>query len=97
MLPGTGGLTRITDKRKIRRDRCDVVPSLARRHQGGKRAVEWNLVDAVAPLSKWDDSVAREARALADAQPARAAKACSSPHRLRTAKPAATRCCDTST
>jgi len=73
VLPGTGGLTRITDKRKIRRDRCDVFSSIAEGIKG-KRAVEWDLVDAVAPLSRWDETVAKEARTLADAQPARAQK-----------------------
>ena len=65
VLPGTGGLTRITDKRKIRRDRCDVFSSVAEGIKG-KRAVEWDLVDRVAPLSKWEETVAEEARALAD-------------------------------
>jgi benzoyl-CoA-dihydrodiol lyase len=65
VLPGTGGLTRITDKRKIRRDRCDVFSSIAEGIKG-KRAVEWDLVDKIAPLSKWDEMVAEEARMLAD-------------------------------
>lgn len=65
VLPGTGGLTRITDKRKIRRDRCDVFSSIAEGIKG-KRAVEWDLVDKVAPLSKWEEVVASEARMLAD-------------------------------
>lgn len=65
VLPGTGGLTRITDKRKIRRDRCDVFSSIAEGIKG-KRAVEWDLVDKIAPLSKWDTMVAEEARMLAD-------------------------------
>src|SRR5258708_5676445 len=43
VLPGTGGLTRITDKRKLRRDRCDVFATLAEGIKG-KRAVEWGLV-----------------------------------------------------
>ena len=65
VLPGTGGLTRITDKRKIRRDRCDVFSSIAEGIKG-KRAVEWDLVDKIAPLSKWEAVVAEEARMLAD-------------------------------
>jgi len=65
VLPGTGGLTRITDKRKIRRDRCDVFASLAEGVKG-KRAVEWGLVDAIAPLSRWKETVAARARKLAD-------------------------------
>ncbi len=71
VLPGTGGLTRITDKRKLRRDRCDVFSSLAEGIKG-KRAVEWNLVDAIAPLSRWDAAVAEHARKLADSQPRKA-------------------------
>jgi benzoyl-CoA-dihydrodiol lyase len=71
VLPGTGGLTRITDKRKIRRDRCDVFATVAEGIKG-KRAVEWNLVDALAPLSRWNDAVKEMARKLADSVPARA-------------------------
>ncbi len=70
VLPGTGGLTRITDKRKIRRDRCDVFSSIAEGIKG-KRAVEWDLVDGTGPLSKWDEMVSTEARRMADEQPAR--------------------------
>jgi benzoyl-CoA-dihydrodiol lyase len=73
VLPGTGGLTRITDKRKIRRDRCDVFATVAEGIKG-KRAVEWNLVDAIAPLSRWNESVREMARKLADSVPQRAAR-----------------------
>jgi benzoyl-CoA-dihydrodiol lyase len=73
VLPGTGGLTRITDKRKIRRDHCDVFSTVAEGIKG-KRAVEWNLVDAIAPLSKWNESVGALARQLADSVPQRATK-----------------------
>jgi benzoyl-CoA-dihydrodiol lyase len=73
VLPGTGGLTRITDKRKIRRDRCDVFASLAEGIKG-KRAVEWGLVDAIAPLSRWSDSVKERARKLADSTAVRGTK-----------------------
>ncbi len=64
VLPGTGGLTRVTDKRKVRRDLADVFCS---NQDGvkGDRAVKWNLVDAVAPRSSWDEAVAKEAKALA--------------------------------
>ena len=65
VLPGTGGLTRIVDKRKIRRDLCDAFSSVAEGIKG-KRAVEWNLVDAVAPLSKWEESVGEMSRRMAD-------------------------------
>jgi benzoyl-CoA-dihydrodiol lyase len=64
VLPGTGGLTRVADKRKVRKDRADVFASVAEGIKG-KRAVEWNLVDALVPLSKWKDEVARHARELA--------------------------------
>jgi benzoyl-CoA-dihydrodiol lyase len=70
VLPGTGGLTRITDKRKIRRDRCDVFGTLAEGIKG-KRAVEWGLVDELAPLSRWDEAVAEKARSMADGVQAR--------------------------
>jgi benzoyl-CoA-dihydrodiol lyase len=70
VLPGTGGLTRIADKRKIRRDRNDVFSTIAEGIKG-KRAVEWNLVDGIAPLSKWSEAVEQWARRLADeCQPA---------------------------
>ncbi|MDP6387626.1 MAG: 2,3-epoxybenzoyl-CoA dihydrolase [Planctomycetota bacterium] len=71
VLPGTGGLTRITDKRKLRRDHTDVFSTLAEGIKG-KRAVQWNLVDAIAPLSTWDEKVQSEARELADSVPQRA-------------------------
>jgi benzoyl-CoA-dihydrodiol lyase len=73
VLPGTGGLTRITDKRKLRRDHCDVFATVAEGVKG-KRAVEWNLVDGIAPLSKWNDTVKEWARKLADGVPQRAAQ-----------------------
>jgi benzoyl-CoA-dihydrodiol lyase len=69
VLPGTGGLTRITDKRKLRRDRCDLFATLAEGIKG-KRALEWNLVDRLAPLSRWEESVRAMARELAGASPA---------------------------
>ncbi|MBL8862617.1 MAG: benzoyl-CoA-dihydrodiol lyase [Planctomycetes bacterium] len=68
VLPGTGGLTRIADKRKIRRDRCDVFSTIAEGIKG-RRAVEWNLVDGLAPLSRWNEAVQERARRLADSQP----------------------------
>src|SRR6266852_5627018 len=50
VLPGTGGLTRVVDKRKVRRDLADAFSTLAEGIKG-KRAVEWGLVDAVATLT----------------------------------------------
>jgi benzoyl-CoA-dihydrodiol lyase len=64
VLPGTGGLTRITDKRKVRRDRADVFCSTEEGIRGA-RAVEWRLVDEVVPNSKWKDAVAARAREIA--------------------------------
>jgi benzoyl-CoA-dihydrodiol lyase len=66
VLPGTGGLTRLADKRKVRPDLGDVFNTVAEGIKG-KRAVQWNLVDRLAPLSRWDEVVREEARALADA------------------------------
>jgi len=70
VLPGTGGLTRITDKRKVRRDRCDVFSTVAEGVKG-KRAVDWNFVDRLAPLSKWEQAVGEMAQELAQSLPAR--------------------------
>src|SRR6195256_3607139 len=53
VLPGTGGLTRITDKRKVRRDHADVFCTTEEGVKG-KRAVDWRLVDEVVPGSKLD-------------------------------------------
>src|SRR5256885_10648543 len=64
VLPGTGGLTRVVDKRKVRRDLADAFSSLAEGVKG-KRAVEWGLVDAVVPRSKFADAIAERAKALA--------------------------------
>ena len=63
VLPGTGGLTRLVDKRKVRRDRADVFCTLAEGIKG-KRAKEWNLVDDVVPRSKWDEAVSARTQAL---------------------------------
>ncbi|HET9583363.1 MAG TPA: 2,3-epoxybenzoyl-CoA dihydrolase [Bradyrhizobium sp.] len=64
VLPGTGGLTRVTDKRKVRRDRADVFCSIEEGIRG-TRAVEWRLVDEVVPNSKWKEAVAARAKAVA--------------------------------
>ena len=64
VLPGTGGLTRVVDKRKVRRDLADAFSTLAEGVKG-KRAVEWGLVDAVVPRSKFADTIALRAKALA--------------------------------
>jgi len=64
VLPGTGGLTRVVDKRKVRRDLADFFSTVAEGIKG-KRAVDWRLVDAVYPTSQFKDRVAGRARELA--------------------------------
>lgn len=66
VLPGTGGLTRVTDKRKVRRDRADVFCATEEGIRG-KRAQEWRLVDEVIPNSKFDAAVVERAKEFADA------------------------------
>lgn len=56
VLPGTGGLTRVVDKRHVRRDRADVFCTLAEGLKG-KRAKEWGLVDDIFPTSKFEEAV----------------------------------------
>jgi benzoyl-CoA-dihydrodiol lyase len=64
VLPGTGGLTRVVDKRKVRRDLADVFSTVAEGVKG-KRAVEWGLVDAAYPTSRFAEAVAERALARA--------------------------------
>ena len=64
VLPGTGGLTRVVDKRRVRRDLADFFSTLVEGVKG-KRAVEWRLVDAVHPTSQFKDAVQKRARELA--------------------------------
>ena len=64
VLPGTGGLTRVVDKRKVRRDLADVFATVAEGVKG-RRAVEWRLVDAVHPTSQFRAKVAARAAELA--------------------------------
>jgi benzoyl-CoA-dihydrodiol lyase len=64
VLPGTGGLTRLVDKRNVRRDHADFFCTLTEGVKG-KRAVEWRLVDAVHSTSRFKDAVDRRARELA--------------------------------
>ncbi len=66
VLPGTGGLTRVTDKRKVRRDRADIFCSIEEGVRG-KRAEDWRLVDEVVANAKFDDTVAERAREFAAA------------------------------
>ena len=64
VLPGTGGLTRLTDKRKVRRDRADLFCA-AEEGVRGARAAQWRLVDELAPPSAWEEKVRERALALA--------------------------------
>lgn len=65
VLPGTGGLTRVTDKRKVRRDLADFFCSVEEGIRG-KKAVDWRLVDEVVPNSKWHDAVKARAHEIAN-------------------------------
>ncbi|HZT76232.1 MAG TPA: 2,3-epoxybenzoyl-CoA dihydrolase [Vicinamibacterales bacterium] len=66
VLPGTGGLTRVVDKRRVRRDLADFFSTLVEGIKG-KKAVEWGLVDRVCPTSQFREAVAKRARELAAA------------------------------
>lgn len=73
VLPGTGGLTRLVDKRKVRRDRADVFSTLAEGLKG-KRAKEWGLVDDYFPTSKFQESIDARVKRIVESQPAAAEK-----------------------
>jgi benzoyl-CoA-dihydrodiol lyase len=64
VLPGTGGLTRLVDKRRVRRDLADYFSTLVEGVKG-RRAITWGLVDAVYPPSQFADAVQKRARELA--------------------------------
>ena len=64
VLPGTGGLTRLVDKRRVRRDRADFFCTTEEGVKG-RRAVEWGLVDEVVPRSRLEEAVKQRARELA--------------------------------
>ena len=69
VLPGTGGLTRVVDKRKVRRDHADFFCTVEEGVRG-RRALDWRLVDELAPRSRFDETVRERARALAAGRPA---------------------------
>ncbi len=71
VLPGTGGLTRLVDKRKVRRDLADVFSTTAEGVRG-KRAVKWGLVDGIYPRSKFDEAMAKRAGEVAQEAAAKA-------------------------
>jgi benzoyl-CoA-dihydrodiol lyase len=86
VLPGTGGLTRVVDKRHVRRDLADYF-STKSEGLGGKKAVEWRLVDEAVPRPKWDETVAARAAEFAarSTRPADATGISLSPlHKTRT-------------
>src|SRR5579875_531378 len=64
VLPGTGGLTRVVDKRFVRRDRADWFATRSE-GLGGRKAVEWKLIDEAVPRQKGDETVAGRAAELA--------------------------------
>jgi benzoyl-CoA-dihydrodiol lyase len=64
VLPGTGGITRVTDKRKVRRDLADMFCA-TEEGQRGKKAVDWRLIDETVVKSKWDDAVKARAKEIA--------------------------------
>ncbi len=64
VLPGTGGLTRVVDKRKVRRDHADVFCTIEEGIKG-KRAVDWRLVDEIVPLTRLEEIVAERAAEFA--------------------------------
>jgi benzoyl-CoA-dihydrodiol lyase len=63
VLPGTGGLTRLVDKRKVRRDRADVFCTVEEGVRG-QRALDWRLVDELTPQSRLEERVAQRASAF---------------------------------
>ncbi|MFL6054673.1 MAG: 2,3-epoxybenzoyl-CoA dihydrolase [Actinoallomurus sp.] len=65
VLPGTGGLTRVSDKRHVRRDLADYFSTKAE-GIGGKKAVAWRLVDEAVPRTAWEKTVAERAAAFAE-------------------------------
>jgi benzoyl-CoA-dihydrodiol lyase len=68
VLPGTGGLTRLVDKRRVRRDRADFFCTTEEGVRG-KRAVEWRLVDELTPRSKLIETANRKATGIAELSP----------------------------
>lgn len=64
VLPGTGGLTRVVDKRKVRKDRADLFATKSEGYRGDT-AVEWGLIDATFPRGSWDEEIRKRAEAAA--------------------------------
>src|SRR5215467_508854 len=68
VLPGTGGLTRVVDKRHVRRDLADYFATKSE-GVGGRKAVQWRLVDELIPRTAWEQAVADRAAELAARSP----------------------------
>ena len=71
VLPGTGGLTRLTDKRRVRRDRADIFATLTEGVKG-ERALEWGLVDRICPSSDLQNVIDETIQKLAAELPCKA-------------------------
>src|SRR3954471_817282 len=65
VLPGTGGLTRVVDKRKVRKDRADIFATRSEGYRGDT-AVRWGLIDATFPKREWDKQIGARASAAAE-------------------------------
>ena len=65
VLPGTGGLTRVVDKRHVRKDRADQFATKSEGYRGDT-AVQWGLIDATFPKREWDEQISARAQAVAD-------------------------------
>ncbi|HWL95998.1 MAG TPA: enoyl-CoA hydratase-related protein, partial [Nocardioidaceae bacterium] len=66
VLPGTGGLTRVVDKRHVRKDRADLFATKSEGYRG-ETAVDWGLIDATVARKSWDEDIAGRARKAAEA------------------------------
>src|SRR5215475_3297697 len=66
VLPGTGGLTRVVDKRHVRRDLADYFATRSE-GVGGRKAVQWRLVDELIPRGRWEEILSERSRAAARA------------------------------
>ena len=86
VLPGTGGLTRVTDKRKVRRDIADIFCTKAEGFKA-RDAIKYGLIDGSFPRSQWADGVQTRAAAIAAAQPAKAGPGVALPPLARTETP----------
>jgi benzoyl-CoA-dihydrodiol lyase len=64
VLPGTGGITRVTDKRKVRRDLADMFCA-TEEGQRGQKALDWRLIDETVTKSRWDEGVKSRATEIA--------------------------------